>query len=247
MATYKMTLAYDGSRYSGWQKQGNTENTIQAKIEGVLSRLLEEPVEAAGSGRTDEGVHALAQVASFRTERVFDSDRLTAECNRYLPQDIRVLSTVLTYPRFHARLSATGKWYEYRIDNGPVARVFERKYLTRVEEPLDIAAMREAAAFLLGEHDFASFCDNKHMKKSTVRHLCEIVLEEREGILTIALHGDGFLYHMVRILCGTLIEVGLGERSPYGMQRILEARDRSAAGRLAPAQGLFLREVEYPV
>ncbi|MCD8011184.1 MAG: tRNA pseudouridine(38-40) synthase TruA [Lachnospiraceae bacterium] len=247
MATYKMTLAYDGSRYSGWQKQGNTENTIQAKIEGVLSRLLEEPVEVAGSGRTDEGVHALAQAASFRTERVPDGDRLTAECNRYLPQDIRVLSTVLTYPRFHARLSATGKWYEYRIDNGPVARIFERKYLTRVEEPLDIAAMREAAAFLLGEHDFASFCDNKHMKKSTVRHLCEIVLEEQEGILTIALHGDGFLYHMLRILCGTLSEGGLGERRPYGMQRILEARDRSAAGRLAPAQGLFLREVEYPV
>ncbi len=247
MAAYRMTLAYDGGRYRGWQRQGNTENTIQEKVEQVLSRLLHEKVEIAASGRTDEGVHALGQVVSFHTDLVFDCEELTRDCNRYLPKDIRVLSTVLTYPRFHARLSAVGKWYEYRIDNGPVARVFERRYLTRIEEPLQVDAMREAAAFFLGEHDFASFCDSRPKKKSTVRRLCDLEVEEKEGIVTLTFHGDGFLYHMVRILSGTLIEVGQGKRSPYGMLRILEAKDRRQAGMLAPPQGLFLRAVDYPL
>ncbi|MDD6213034.1 MAG: tRNA pseudouridine(38-40) synthase TruA [Clostridiales bacterium] len=245
MTTYKMILSYDGSRYSGWQRQGNTNNTIQEKLEKVLEGILGVQIEAAASGRTDEGVHALGQVVSFRTEKEENCEELLQACNRYLPQDIRVLSLEYAYPRFHARLNAVGKWYDYRIDHGKIARVFERKYVTRVEEPLDLNAMKEAAAFLLGEHDYASFCDNHGKKKSTVRRVDVIDMTDRDGILTISFHGDGFLYHMVRIMTGTLLEVGQGKRSAYGMIRVLEAKDRKKAGFLAPAQGLFLREVEY--
>ena len=241
----KLTIQYDGSRYDGWQRQGNTGSTVQGKIEEVLSRLVGEPVEIHGAGRTDAGVHALGQVASVRLPERFSHREVLDYANRYLPEDIAVLAVEEAAERFHARLSAKGKVYRYSIRMGAIPDVFARKYRYRVEEPLDVAAMERAAAMLTGTNDYRAFCSNKKYKKSTVRTVTAIELDLRGSDLTITYRGDGFLYNMVRILTGTLLEVGLGERKAEEMPAILAARDRAAAGRTAPARGLCLVEVEY--
>lgn len=248
MANFCLIIQYDGTRYNGWQRQGNTPDTIQEKLENILEHLYGEPVDLNGSGRTDAGVHALRQIANYRVPRIlsrYSCREIRDYFNAYLPQDIRVLAVEPAAERFHARLSATGKLYEYRIDIGEVARVFERRYLLRIDEKLNVERMQEAAAFLIGTHDFKSFCSNRHMKKSTVRTIYEITFEEADGILYIRYRGDGFLYNMVRILTGTLIEVGLGDRLPSQIPAILNGLDRSLAGFMAPAQGLFLVDVFY--
>jgi len=245
MYTYKLTLTYDGSRYNGWQKQGNTKNTIQEKLETLLSRLLSEEIEANGSGRTDAGVHAAGQVVSFRTSVPHDPKWLLNEIRRYLPEDIGAVSLTAAPERFHARLSATGKTYVYRIWNSDAPNVFERKYLYSLSAPLDISAMEQAAAHLLGTHDFMSFCANKRMKKSTVRTITAISIESIGHELRFTVTGDGFLYNMVRILVGTLLEVGMGKRSPDSIPALLDAKDRSLAGYLVPPHGLRLEEVFY--
>lgn len=242
---YKLVLQYDGTKLNGWQKQGNTDNTIQGKLEAILERLYGEPIEIHGSGRTDAGVHALGQVANFHAPSVFPEETILETLNEYLSKDIRVLKIEAVEERFHARLTATGKTYEYRIDNGKIANVFSRKYVMREELPLDLEAMRKASKELLGTHDFRSFCANKKMKKSTVRRIDSITIEEHNGMVSIRYCGNGFLYNMVRILTGTLIEVGRGLRAPEDLRTILEAKDRGAAGFTAPAQGLYLVEVTY--
>ncbi len=249
MANFCLMLQYDGSRYNGWQRQGNTSNTIQEKLERLLESLYGEPIELHGSGRTDAGVHALGQIANFKIPRMlsrYSRREILEYLNASLPADIRVLGVEKADDRFHARLSAVGKLYEYRIDCGEISNIFQRRYLTRVREPLNIEKMRQAAAFLTGTHDFKSFCDNRRMKKSTVRTIFDITLEEKDGILSIRYHGDGFLYHMVRILTGTLIDVGIGDLPAGRIPAILEGKDRSLAGFTAPPQGLFLVEVYYP-
>lgn len=248
MANFCLIIQYDGTRYNGWQRQGNTQNTIQEKLENILEYLYGEPVELNGSGRTDAGVHALRQVANYRVPRIlsrYSCQEIRNYFNEYLPQDIRVLSVEKAPERFHARLSAQSKIYEYRIDIGDISNIFERRYLYRIEEPLNLDKMKLAAEYLKGTHDFKSFCANKHMKKSTVRTIYDITFEIEKGILYIRYHGDGFLYNMVRILTGTLIEVGMGDLLPQQMPSILENLDRSAAGFTAPAQGLFLTDVFY--
>jgi len=250
---YKLVLQYDGTKLNGWQKQGNTDNTIQGKLEAILERMYGQYVEIHGSGRTDAGVHALGQVANFRAPadsvtgkiKAYSTEEIKETLNEYLSKDIRVLKVENVDERFHARLSAKAKTYEYRIDNGEVANVFQRKYVMREENPLDLEAMRQAAGYLIGTHDFKTFCANKKMKKSTVRTIYSIDIEEKDGIVSIKYNGNGFLYNMVRILTGTLIEVGRGKRKPEEMQGILDAMERGAAGFTAPAQGLYLVEVEY--
>ena len=242
---YKLVLQYDGTKLNGWQKQGNTDNTIQGKLEAILERMYGQYVEIHGSGRTDAGVHALGQVANFHAPEKFSPEEMKASLNEYLSKDIRVLKVEIADDRFHARLTAKAKTYEYRIDNGEVADVFQRKYVMREENPLDLDAMRAAAGYLVGTHDFKTFCANKKMKKSTVRTIYSIDIEEKNGIVSIKYRGNGFLYNMVRILTGTLIEVGRGMRKPEEMKMIIEAQDRGAAGFTAPAQGLYLVEVEY--
>lgn len=286
---YRMTIAYDGSRYSGWQKQGNTANTIQGHIETVLEKLTGEPIEIHGSGRTDAGVHALGQVANFKTRQNIAPDAIQQYLNQYLPLNIRILSITEAAPRFHARLNASRKHYRYQIDNHAVANIFERKYLTRFTDrdyfykmamkqnrllsqqisnttdgnhtansshfaatsdsrqiSYDLDAMRQAADLLTGEHDFKSFCDNHRMKKSTVRLLEQIVITENENhILSLNYYGNGFLYHMVRILTGTLLEIGIGLKQPEEIRKLLDAKERGAAGFTAPPQGLFLVDVSY--
>ena len=269
MKNYRIEITYDGSRYKGWQVQKNEENTIQGKLQKVLSFLMEEPVEVIGSGRTDAGVHAIAQTANFHLEEALAGLRLQqAGCcpkpgtpleealliylNRYLPEDIAVKRVIEVPDRFHARYSAISKTYRYRIHVSPIPDVFERRYVyTYIDAPLDTGLMRQAAADLCGKHDFAGFCGNKHMKKSTVRTISSIVITEIKNEddsvkeIRIDYTGDGFLQNMVRILTGTLIEVGSGRREADSMPALLEAKDRQQAGYTAPAQGLALLGVEY--
>lgn len=242
---YKLILQYDGTRYDGWQRQGNTAETIQGKLEGVLSRLAGEPVEVHGAGRTDAGVHALRQVASVKLPGDRPAAEVMAYANRYLPEDIAVVDASEADERFHARLSATGKVYRYRLRLGPVPDVFRRRYQLRVEEPLDVPAMERAARELTGTRDYRSFCGLRLYKRSTVRTVSAIRFDREGADVTVTFRGTGFLHHMVRILMGTLLEVGRGNLAPEDMAAILDARDRSAAGPTAPAQGLTLEEVEY--
>lgn len=245
MRNLKLVLRYDGSRYSGWQSQKHDENTIQGRLTALLERLLGETIELAGSGRTDAGVHALGQVANFRTSSDITCEKLLAELNRYLPEDIAVVSVQEVPVRFHSRLNAVRKTYRYRIWNSPVHNVFERKYVYAMEEELDEEAMRQAAANLCGTHDFRAFSSYRRTKKSTVRTLENITIERQGSELVLTFTGDGFLYHMVRILTGTLIEVGLHKKKAGEMKEILESLNRERAGFTAPAQGLCLVCVEY--
>lgn len=245
MYNYKITISYDGTKYNGWQRQGNTDNTIQGKLNEIIGRYLSQEVDVAGSGRTDRGVHARAQVASFKVKQAINLNKFVADINGYLPQDIRVLCIEQVDERFHARLCAVSKTYQYVIDNGEISDVFSRKYVCRIEEKLDISAMKEAARNLVGTYDYISFCGNKHFKKSSVRTVFDIKIVEAEGIIVILYTGDGFLQNMVRIMTGTLIEVGLGKRNADSMKEIIAAKSRDVAGFMAPPEGLFLYEVKY--
>lgn len=245
MPNFRMTLCYDGSRYNGWQRQGNTHNTIQEKLETALGAILGQPVEIAGSGRTDAGVHARAQTASFRAKTDRTADKLLDVLRAKLPGDIGVIDLTEAPPRFHARLSCVGKTYVYRVWNSAAPNVFERKYVYALPQPLELAAMRRAAEALCGTHDYTSFCANRRMKKSAVRTVERIDIDRLGDEVRLTFSGDGFLYHMVRILTGTLLEVGLGERDAAEMAQILTAKDRAAAGKTAPAQGLILWETRY--
>lgn len=245
MRNFKIVIQYEGTRYQGWQRQGSTENTLQGKFETLLSRIAGAPVEIDASGRTDAGVHAYGQAASFHMDTELSPQELLTEMNRYLPEDVAVISCEEAPERFHARLNATGKTYRYRIWNGAVRNVFDRRFVWQVEEPLDLEAMKQAANLLIGRHDFASFTSAKSKKKSTVRTVFSVDIAKEGNEVVLTFTGDGFLYHMVRILTGTLVEAGLGKRSADDMERILAARERKEAGMLAPACGLALMEVYY--
>ena len=245
MKNYKLTIQYDGSRYSGWQVQGNTDKTVQGKLQRVLSLLDGTEVEIHGSGRTDAGVHARGQVASVKLCSEPTPQAILDHCAAYLPQDIAVFRVEEAPERFHARLNARSKCYSYLIWNCPIPNVFERRYITQINEPLDTAAMRQAAEHFIGTHDFRSFCGLRRFKKSTVRTIRSITIEQVGAEIRISYIGDGFLNLMVRILTGTLVEVGLGLRQPEEMPAILAALDRSAAGRTMPPEGLCLDYVTY--
>ncbi len=244
MRNFRLELCYDGSRYRGWQKQGNTGATIQGKLEDTLSRLLDQPVEVHGAGRTDAGVHARQQTASFRADTALSCAELLALLRAHLPEDIGALSLTQAAPRFHARLNCVGKTYVYRIWNSELPCVFERKHVWSLPSPLDAALMRRAAAHLIGEHDFAAFHTGRS-KKSTVRRIDAIDISRCGEEVRITLRGNGFLYNMARIITGTLVEVGQGKRAPEDLQRILDSRDRACAGPTAPPQGLCLWETQY--
>lgn len=247
MNSYKCVVSYEGTRYNGWQKQGNTENTIQEKIETTISKLINEEVEITASGRTDAGVHALGQVFHFHCNTSLKEDIFLKDVNRYLPKDIRILSIEPCSNRFHARLNATGKTYRYQIDTSPYGNLFLRNTAHHVPDSLDIQAIKKGAGYFIGTHDFKSFCSNKHFKKSSIRTIYDIQihLDSPNRMLTITYQGNGFLYNMVRILTGTLIEVGLGIRNPEDIPAIIEEKNRGLAGHTAPAKGLFLVSVDY--
>lgn len=245
MKNYKITVQYDGARYKGWQVQKSTDMTIQGKIQNVLEEMAGHPVEVIGSGRTDAGVHASGQVANFHIREGFSKQEILVYLNHYLPMDIAVIDIEEVEERFHSRYNAVSKTYVYRIHTSQIPNVFERKYMYTYTESLDIARMKEAAKSLTGTHDFAAFCGNKKMKKSTVRTVSAIEIEEKEHELLISYTGDGFLQNMIRIMTGTLIEVGNGTKSVSDIQKILESKDRKMAGYTVPPEGLMLKQVEY--
>lgn len=244
MRNLRLDLCYDGTRYRGWQRLPNREDTIQGKLETALSRILGEPIEVSGSGRTDAGVHARGQVANFHCESAMPPEEILQNLRRYLPEDIGIYSCKEVSPRFHARLNAREKTYCYRIWNSDAPCVFERRFVAVMSEKLDMEAMKQAAGLLLGKHDFSAFCGNNKMKKSTVRELYAIEISRRGEEIRIRFTGNGFLYNMVRIMTGTLIEVGRGQRRPEDIPDLFGGK-REQAGFLAPAQGLCLEEVEY--
>lgn len=250
---YRIDIQYDGRRYNGWQKQNNTSDTIQGMVEGHLNSYLSKKcvgssiTEINASGRTDAGVHALCQTASFRTDCIFNCTELLIYMNSVLPSDIRILSVEPAQKDFHARLSAKGKSYHYYIDCGQVRNVFRRNYTYRIESHFNINAARKAASYLEGEHDFSAF--HTHTKamdgKSAVRIINSITINEKDGIVCIVFNGNGFLYNMVRILSGTIIMAATGFLDPEKIPEIIESKDRSMAGPTAPSNALFLAGAEY--
>ena len=244
MRNLRLDICYDGTRYRGWQRLPGKDDTIQGKIETALSRILEEPIEISGSGRTDAGVHARGQVANFHCSSVMTAPEILENLRRYLPEDIGIYSCRDVSERFHARLNAKEKTYCYRIWNSEAPCVFERRFVTVMPEKMDIAAMNQAARYLLGQHDFAAFCGNAKMKKSTVRYIRSITVEQMGEEIRIQVTGNGFLHNMVRIIVGTLVEVGRGDRSADSIPGLFAGK-RSEAGFLAPPQGLCLMEVYY--
>ena len=245
MRNFKIILQYDGTRYQGWQRQISTDNTIQGKIEALLSKMCDVPVEIQGAGRTDAGVHAYGQVANFHIDTDKSAKEVMEYMNAYLPEDISVIRCEEKHERFHARLNAKGKTYQYCIWNSERKPVFRRKYVHQVPGVLDMDAMKKAAELLLGTNDYQSFTSTKKGKKSTVRTVDSIDIERKGEEIVFTFKGDGFLYHMVRIMMGTLIETGLGVRKAEDIPAVLEAKDRSKAGHLISGNGLTLVEVRY--
>ena len=244
MRNIRLDVCYDGTRYNGWQRQTSHDNTIQGKLETALSRILGEPIEISASGRTDTGVHARGQVVNFHCESTMDCTELLGQLRKYLPEDIGIYSCREVSPRFHARLNALEKTYQYRLWNSDAPCVFERRFVAEFPETLDLPAMQRAAALFLGTHDFSAFCANKKMKKSTVRTIKSFTVERVGEELRFTVTGNGFLHNMVRILVGTLIEVGRGERREDSIPELFGAK-REQAGFLAPGKGLCLMEVRY--
>jgi tRNA pseudouridine38-40 synthase len=245
MYNYKLTLQYDGGRYKGWQRLGRGEATIQDKVEQVLSQLDGRPAEIIGCSRTDGGVHALAQVANFRTEKRYACDELMSYLNRYLPQDISVLGAEEVAEQFHARYHAKEKTYLYKIWNREYSNPFMRKYSMHVSEKLKPEDMVRAGSYFIGTHDFTAFSNAKSKKKSMERTIYSIEVSKEEGFLYIRISGDGFLYNMVRWIVGTLVAVGLGQMKAEEIPEILASRERSRTGDLAEACGLYLEKITY--
>lgn len=244
MKNYKITVQYDGTRYNGWQKQGNTKNTIQERFENVLFRMCGREVEIFASGRTDGGVHAQSQTANFKCKTDMSCDEIMDYLNRYLPEDIVVTSIQQAGERFHSRLNAVSKTYEYSI---AVKKpdVFIRKYVFVADKTPDIEKMRRAANKLVGKHDFKGFSSVGKTKKSTVRTINFVEITDKNDIIRIRINGNGFLYNMVRIISGTLFEIGTGKIHDFVIDEIFENKNREQAGSTLPACGLKLIEVFY--
>ncbi len=245
MYNYKMTIQYDGGRYKGWQRLGGEENTIQAKLERVLSEMAGYSLEITGCSRTDAGVHAIAQIANFKLKEYLPEKEIISYLRRYLPQDISIIELNRVDEKFHARYLAKDKTYLYKIWNSEYNNPFLRKYSMHVSEKLDVAAMQEAGRYFLGEHDFTAFSNAKSKKKSMVRRIISVDLALEGELVNIRIRGDGFLYNMVRWMVGALVEVGLGHRKPEDITQMLLSKERNQTGNLADACGLYLELIRY--
>jgi tRNA pseudouridine38-40 synthase len=247
MRTLKVTLQYDGTDYVGWQRQ-DTGVSIQGLLEDALVPIEGGAVVVHGAGRTDAGVHALAQVATFALQSAIAPGTLIRALNAVLPAPVRVVAAEDVEPSFHARFSATGKRYEYRVVNAPFISPFLHKYAWHVPGPLDVDAMHEASKLLVGTRDFEAFQGSGSSVASTVRTVHALEWDAGDGYerpMIMRIEGDGFLRHMVRNIAGTLVDLGSGRWRPSEVRAILESGDRSRAGRTAPARGLFLVQVLY--
>ena len=242
----KLILEYDGTNYHGWQTQaGSGRATIQETLEQAIERLTGGRCAVVSSGRTDAGVHALGHVANFPTSGPIPGEAFAPALNRLLPADIRITSSEEVPVDFHARFSATGKTYQYRILNRPAPSALLRDRAWHVDRKLNVAAMRRAAAFLTGRHDFSAFRSSGCGAASPVRDLRSLTVKRSGDLVDITLTADAFLMHMARNIAGTLVEAGLGRFSPDDVKRILRSRDRQRAGKTAPARGLTLLLVAY--
>jgi tRNA pseudouridine38-40 synthase len=242
---YKLTIAYDGTHYCGWQVQQNG-TAIQSLVQKALQTILRHPLDLTGSGRTDSGVHAHGQTAHFDTDISFDPGKLRLSLNALLPLDIRILSIDPTAPTFHARYSATAKIYHYHLHLDPISDPFTQLYRHQVFGPFDLAPLQQAIPHLLGTHDFLSFANTKELPQTdTIRTLFRLDPIPQPGGIRLEFQGDGFLYKMVRNLTGTLLDIAGGKVEPSAIPQILAARDRRQAGSAAPPQGLFLHQVIY--
>ena len=244
MKRIKLIVAYDGTNYCGWQTQINGI-TVEEVLNKTLSGLLKEDIRVIGASRTDSGVHALGNVAVFDTESKIPGDKFSFAINQRLPEDIRIQESCQVADDFHPRFCDTIKTYEYKILNRKFALPTERLYSAFVYYPLDVEKMQMAAAYLVGEHDFKSFCSSGSQVESTVRTITDISVEKHGEMISIRVSGNGFLYNMVRIIVGTLMKIGLGVWEPERMEEILNACDRNAAGPKAEARGLTLVEIRY--
>lgn len=240
-----LTIQYDGTNYSGWQSQNNA-NSVQREVERAIYELTSEDIKIHGAGRTDAGVHAFGQVAHFDTNSSIPSAKFCYALNDKLPADISILKSICVPDDFHAQYSATGKRYRYVILNSRIRRPLYQNRAMQVCPPLDCIAMRQGAQYLLGEHDFKSFCNTKTDVKSTVRTVKRLAIEQKDNTIIIDIEGNGFLRNMVRIIAGTLIKCGLGKYKPEYIAEILEKKDRKAAGPTAEGCGLYLMRVYYP-
>lgn len=246
MANYKLCIAYDGTKYNGYQKQiKHPEKTIQGKLENVLSLLFEEPIQIIGCGRTDAGVHAKGSVCNFHSKKELAFDTILEYLRTYLPQDIAVLDISLASERFHSRYNVVRKCYSYTIDTGYFPDPFQLRYRYHLPETLDIEAMQKASQDLLGEHDFKSFTSLKSKTKSTVRTIHRIDITPVGQTVVLTFEGNGFLQHMVRILTGTLIEIGLHKRPADCIPQLLASKERMQSGYKVPSQGLCMEKVYY--
>lgn len=244
MKRVRLIVAYDGTNYHGWQIQDNGI-TIESELNRCLSALLGEEIQVIGASRTDSGVHALGNVAVFDTESRMPAEKISYALNQRLPEDIRIQKSEEVSADWHPRYCDSRKTYEYRIYRGEFPMPVKRLYSYFTYRPLDVDKMREAAAYLVGEHDFKSFCQTGAQVESTVRTIHSLEVEEQGADLIIRVCGSGFLYNMVRIIAGTLLEAGQGKRTPQSMADVLAAKKRSAAGPTAPACGLTLIKYEF--
>lgn len=246
MYNYKLTIGYDGARYSGWQKNKNAKDTVQVRLESVISEVVGEKVQLIGSGRTDKGVHADHQVANFHCKARQKSSSLKYQLNKLLPDDIVVQAVNKVEEDFHARFSAESKTYRYTLWKANCERLplFERKFVWHLEERVDADLMLIAAQKFVGRHDFKGFSSDK-TKKSTEREIYRLDVIEEEDYIEIEVEGDGFLYNMVRIMVGTLVEIGSGKRHDDTIDEVFKTRDRNLAGFTVPAKGLCLIDVAY--
>ncbi len=244
MPTLKLVLEYDGTCYAGWQRQPD-HPTIQEALERAIHQVSQATVSVIGAGRTDSGVHALGQVASFRTDCDWPASNWMRALNAVLPKDIAVRSSVLMDDHFHAQHHARGKLYTYRILHRPARPTIDRAFVWHIYRPLNEAAMQQAAATLIGSQDFSSFEGSLTDNNNPICHLQRLAVIRHDDQIHIEAYADRFLKHMVRAIVGTVVEVGLGKRTPDSLTEILRARDRSAAGQTAPPHGLYLMRVDY--
>lgn len=245
MIRVKLTVAYDGTNYCGWQIQPNGI-TVEEVLNRELTNLLGESIKVIGASRTDSGVHAFGNVAVFDTNTKIPPDKIAFALNQRLPEDIKIQGSCQTADDFHPRFCKSCKTYEYRILNRTFNIPQFRLYTHFVHYNLDIGKMKRASKYLIGKHDFKSFCTAKPEVTDTVREIYDIKITEEDGIIIIRVEGAGFLYNMVRIIAGTLINTGMGSIAPDSMEGILRGRDRSLAGPTAPAKGLVLVKIDYP-
>lgn len=240
----KLTIEYDGTNYHGWQVQPNAI-TVQQIVKEAIEKLTKEDINLIGASRTDEGVHAYGQVANFFTNSTILPEKFSYAINSFLPEDIVIVKSELVDEDFHSRYDTKGKKYRYIIYNREMKSALLNNRAYHVRKKIDVNIMKEAAKFLVGKHDFSSFKSSGGSAKTSVRTIHDIVIEEKDDMITIEVSGDGFLYNMVRIIAGTLVEFGVEKRNPSDMLDILESKDRRKAGKTAPSQGLYLVEIYY--